>query len=216
MRKFFLTFLILALLCPRAAAAEQKYIALTFDGAPEEADSLLDGLQKYGAHATFFLGEEWVAQHPEQVSAIARKSHEIGLFCPTRAGADPISRRKIGAHLAATRALLPEGVKARFVRPENGDYTDALTQVAGVTRLAILGWSLSPGDGQRIVRLRDGDVIRLDGFNVRGSLSLADQLSKQGYQMVTVSELVKIRRVRIHPGMLYQAFPPETKQQAPS
>ncbi len=216
MRKFFLAFLILALLCPRAAAAEQKYIALTLDGAPEEAGPLLEGLGKYGAQVTFFLGEEWAVQNPEQVSAIAAGGHEIGLSCPTRTGAESISRREIGARLASTRAILPEGVKARFVRPENGECTDALTQVAGVTRLAILGWSLSPGDGQRIVKIRDGDVIRLDGRSVRGILSLADQLSKQGYRMVTVSELAKLRRVRLHPGALYQAFPPENRPQAPS
>ena len=44
--------------------------------------------------------------------------------------------------------------------------------------------------------------------NVCAAISLVDQLEKQGYRFVTVSELAKIRRVKLKPGLVYSSFPP--------
>lgn len=222
MRKLLIVFLAFTLFCPgaQAAEAEGKYVALTFEGCPgEHMQRLLSEMERLDVKSTFLLSGERMKIYPELTRAIAEAGHEIGLSgyeCSTMTG---LTRRQIGRELAEARALVPAKCKVTFVRPSDGSFTDGLRQVAGVTNLSLLSWSADPGswggrNGQRIGRIRDGDVIRIRSVtpeSIDATLSLIDQLQKQGYSLVTVSELAKIRKVRLRPGQLYAFFPPAEK-----
>lgn len=220
MRKLIILLLALCLLCPGARAAEngEKYVALTFDGGPSgQYPRLLEGLEKQGAKATFLLCGCRIVQFPELARKIADAGHEIGLQGYGETTFAGLSRRKIAQALADTRALLPDGVEIRFLRPPEDRCTDAVRQVAEVTNLAILNWSVDPRrwtatDRGIVGTVSDGDIILIRGMSeetVTSALSLVDQLQKQGYQFVTVSELAELRRVRLKPGQTYTCFPPE-------
>ena len=225
MRRLFCAILCLSfLLLPvQAAKNNEKYVALTFDDGPSGRFTrrLLDGLAERDAKATFFLCGYRIAQYPKETQRIFDEGHEIGLHGYTHNCMTPMSRRQIAKELSDTKVLLPEGCKALWLRPPGGCCSDGVRQVAEVTNLSILDWSVDPRDwavrdaatvGRFVLdRIQDGDVVLLHDMSdssVDAALAIIDELQAQGFQFVTVSELVKIRDITTKPGKTYRNFPP--------
>ena len=215
-----LTFLIFPV---QAAQKNEKYVALTFDDGPSGRFTrrLLDGLAERDAKATFFLCGYRIAQYPKETQRIFDEGHEIALHGYSHDCMTPMSRRQLAKALSATKALLPEGCKALWLRPPGGCCSDGVRQVAEVTNLSILDWSVDPRDwatrdtaavGRFVVeRIQDGDVVLLHDMSdssVDAALAIIDELQSQGFRFVTVSELVKIRDITVKPGKTYRKFPP--------
>ena len=215
-----LTFLIFPV---QAAQKNEKYVALTFDDGPSGrfTHRLLDGLAERDAKATFFLCGYRIAQYPKETQRIFDEGHEIALHGYSHDCMTPMSRRQIAKELSDTKALLPEGCKALWLRPPGGCCSDGVRQVAEVTNLSILDWSVDPRDwatrdtaavGRFVVeRIQDGDVVLLHDMSdssVDAALAIIDELQSQGFRFVTVSELVKIRDITVKPGKTYRKFPP--------
>ena len=215
-----LTFLIFPV---QAAQKNEKYVALTFDDGPSGRFTrrLLDGLAERDAKATFFLCGYRIAQYPKETQRIFDEGHEIALHGYSHDCMTPMSRRQIAKELSDTKALLPEGCKALWLRPPGGCCSDGVRQVAEVTNLSILDWSVDPRDwatrdtaavGRFVVeRIQDGDVVLLHDMSdssVDAALAIIDELQSQGFRFVTVSELVKIRDISVKPGKTYRKFPP--------
>ena len=211
---------------PVRAADNKKYVALTFDDGPSGryTQTLLDGLDLRGARATFLLCGYRMNQYPELTRRIFDEGHEIGYHGYTHTTMKTMSRRAIGQELIDSRALLPEGCEPVFFRPPGGFVTDGVRQVAEARQLALLSWSVDPkdwatnstGEIEKAVlkNIKDGDIVLLHDMttsSVQAALDIVDALQQQGYRFVTVSELAKLRRVRIKPGEIYKKFPPETE-----
>ena len=227
MRRFLACLLLLSIIAlPARAADSKKYVALTFDDGPSGryTQALLDGLELRGAKATFLLCGYRISQYPALTQRIFDEGHEIGYHGYTHTTMKTMSRRAIGQELIDSRALLPEGCDPVFFRPPGGFVTDGVRQVAQARQLALLSWSVDPKDwatdstGQIekavLKNVKDGDIILLHDMtasSVQAALNIVDVLQKQGYRFVTVSELAKLRRVRIKPGEVYKNFPPETE-----
>ena len=92
--------------------------------------------------------------------------------------------------------------------------------MAEARQLAILSWSVDPRDWatsdtaavERAVlkNVKDGDIVLLHDMtvsSVQAALDIVDVLKDQGYEIVTVSELVKLRGVKLKPGKTYTSFP---------
>ena len=224
MRRILAIILCLSLLAfPVRGAEDEKYVALTFDDGPSGRFTrrLLDGLAERDAKATFFLCGYRIAQYPKETQRIFDEGHEIALHGYSHDCMTPMSRRQIAKELSDTKALLPEGCKALWLRPPGGCCSDGVRQVAEVTNLSILDWSVDPRDwatrdtaavGRFVVeRIQDGDVVLLHDMSdssVDAALAIIDELQSQGFRFVTVSELVKIRDITVKPGKTYRKFPP--------
>ena len=224
MRRILAMILCLSLLAfPVRGAEEEKYVALTFDDGPSGRFTrrLLDGLAERDAKATFFLCGYRIAQYPKETQRIFEEGHEIGLHGYTHDCMEPMSRRQIAKELSDTKVLLPEKCKALWLRPPGGCSSDGVRQVAEVTGLGILDWSVDPRDwavrdaatvGRFVLdRIQDGDVVLLHDMSdssVDAALAIIDELQSQGFQFVTVSELAKIREINIKAGKTYRSFPP--------
>ena len=59
---------------------EEKMVALTFDCAygEQNTDWLLDTLQSYGIHVTFFMTGRWAGNHGPWIERMLKEGHEIG------------------------------------------------------------------------------------------------------------------------------------------
>ena len=223
MRRIF--FLLLAcsfLVLPARAAQGSRYIALTFDDGPsgKYTRSLLDGLYDRGVKATFLLCGYRVRDYPDVARRIFEEGHEIGHHGYSHQPMQGMSRRAIAQELMDTQALLPEGCRPAFLRPPCGFSSDAVRQVAEARGLAILRWSVDPGDWATkdtaaieksvLNQVKDGDIILLHDMtdsSVKAALDIVDTLLKQDYEFVTVSELARLRGIRPKPGMVYEKFP---------
>lgn len=222
MRRILAFFLCLSLLPLPVRAAEIKYVALTFDDGPSGryTRNLLDGLQDRGVKATFFLCGYRMKEYPEITQRIFDEGHEIGCHGYSHKSMKTMSRRDIAAEIVDTHALLPEGCFPKFLRPPGGSVSDGVRQVAEARNLAILSWSVDPRDWATrdtaaietavLENIKDGDIVLLHDMttsSVNAALDIVDTLLEDGFELVTVSQLAKLRNVRPKPGQVYTGFP---------
>ena len=227
MRKVISLILILSLLpLPVRAAADHKYVALTFDDGPSGryTRQLLDGLLERGVKATFLLCGYRMLEYPDITRRIFEEGHEIGYHGYSHKNMKAMSRRDIAAEITDSQALLPEGCKPLFLRPPGGCCSDGVRQVAEARLLSILSWSVDPRDWATedktaietavLGKVKDGDIVLLHDMttsSVQAALDIVDSLLAQDFRLVTVSELAKLRSAKLKPGQVYTSFPPEEK-----
>ena len=213
-----LSFLVL----PAQAADDTKYVALTFDDGPsgKYTRQLLDGLYDRGVKATFLLCGYRMKDYPDITQRIFDEGHEIGYHGYSHNNMKGMSRRTIAAELMDSQALLPEDCNPVFLRPPGGCCSDAVRQVAEARNLAILSWSVDPRDWATndtlaiekavLGKIKDGDIVLLHDMttsSVKAALDIVDTLLEEDFEIVTVSELVRIRNVKLKPGQVYTSFP---------
>lgn len=221
LRRILVILLCLGLACPAYATENEKYVALTFDDGPSGrfTRTLLAGLEKRGAKATFLLCGYRLKDYPKEAKRIHELGHEIGLHGYSHSCMAKMCQEELEREIADTLALLPEGCKPAFLRPPGGNYNDTVLEAARQAELGVLNWSVDPKDwashdaqviGQTVIKtVRDGDVILLHDMSdssVEAALKIVDELKEQGFRFVTVSELAKRKGVTIVPGKVYQRF----------
>lgn len=224
MKRCLILLLCLLALSPTANAAEENYVALTFDDGPSGRFTrrLLEGLEERDAKATFFVCGYRLQQYPELARQLLEQGHELGIHGYSHADMRPMSRREIAKEIMDTEALLPEGCEVHFMRPPGGFITDGIRQVADARNYAILEWSVDPRDWATrntaaiesavVEQVQDGDIVLLHDMSdssVDAAFAIIDRLKEEGFTFVTVSELAEIRDLKIKPGKAYKRFPAE-------
>lgn len=196
---------------------EPSYVALTFDDGPRRGttDRLLDGLRQRGASATFFLIGSGIAGKEDLVKRMEAEGHQVGNHTWSHVrlqGADPAT---ISKELQATDTLLKDllGEGSYWLRPPYGLMTPGTEQAIPVP---MVKWSVDPRDWEsrnteQVVRsvlssVKPNSIILLhDTYetSVEAALQIVDTLQQEGYQFVTVQELLAINGVTPEPGVLY-------------
>ncbi|MBR3949606.1 MAG: polysaccharide deacetylase family protein [Oscillospiraceae bacterium] len=222
MRRVFAIVFSLSFLLLPVRGAETKYAALTFDDGPsgKYTRQLLDGLYDRGVQATFLLCGYRMKEYPDITQRIFDEGHEIGFHGYSHKSMKGLSRRDIAAELVDSQALLPDGCQPVFLRPPGGGCSDGVLQVAQARNLAILSWSVDPRDWATddtraietavLDKIRDGDIVLLHDMtasSVKASLDIVDRLLAEDFELVTVSELARLRLVKPKPGQVYTCFP---------
>ncbi len=223
MRRFLAILLCLGLLgIPRPSAQSPKYVAITFDDGPSGRFTrrLLEGLEERQVQATFLLCGYRLKIYPELAEQIFESGHEIGLHGYSHQDMAKLSKKELIQEIRQTQALLPAGCNAAFLRPPGGSATALVEKVARQEDLAILLWSVDPRDwavhdaaaveAAVVSQVQDGDVVLmhdLSNSSVDAALASIDRLQKEGFTFVTVSQLAKLRGVKLTPGQTYTHFP---------
>ncbi|MCM1268031.1 MAG: polysaccharide deacetylase family protein [Bacteroidales bacterium] len=183
---------------------EHTKIALTFDDGPDPVytPQLLDGLKEREAKATFFLMGKQAESYPELVKRIREEGHLIGNHTYSHLQLNKNNREAFKAELVKTNELLLEitGEETAFVRPPYGSWDKELE--TELTMLPVL-WTIDPLDWcsdnvQGIVkkvtdRAEENAIILMhDAYpsSVTAALEIVDLLEKQGYEFVTVDEII--------------------------
>lgn len=233
MKKLAALVLSLAVLCGAAGAEElpeggersaTKYVALTFDDGPTGAltAELLDGLKERYVSATFFLCGYRAEQYPELVRRIAEEGHEAAIHGWRHVYLHRLPQEEIRDELKGTADLIEEltGERPELFRPPGGLCSETLMEEAAREGLAAVLWSVDPEDWNtrdasavvRRVRKKtgDGDILLMHDLSrssVTAALRVIDEMSAQGYQFCTVSELAEIRGKTLEAGEKYYKFP---------
>ena len=209
--------------CPAYAAQPERYVALTFDDGPSGrfTRALLDGLAQRNVKATFLLCGYRLRDYPKEAARIQKEGHEIGLHGYSHSSMADMDQEELEREIADTLALLPEGCRPVFLRPPGGKCSERVKDAARQADLAILSWSVDPKDwavkdasaikSTVLSRVKDGDIVLLHDMStssVDAALAIADSLLEEGYALVTVSELARLRGLRPAPGRMYTRFPP--------
>ncbi|MEV2266674.1 polysaccharide deacetylase family protein [Nonomuraea africana] len=201
--------------------AKVKCIALTFDDGPgTETGALLSLFRKERVKATFFLVGKHVERRPALVKRMAREGHEIGNHSWSHASLPTLFDEQVTQELLTTQEAIASvtGRPPRLFRPPYGHTDDRVLGLAKDAGLAQVLWSGTTLDWKLrdqkkikavILKLarRDGVILMHDTVpqTVQVMPEVIEELKKRGYHLVTVSTLLKGRRLAA--GESYPAAP---------
>lgn len=186
-------------------AAETKgYIALTFDDGPHGiyTQELLDGLEKRDVKASFFILGENIEGNEAIIRRMYESGHLIGNHTYRHIQMTTANHQKVCDYVNNTNDMLSEitGVKPDYLRPPFGDWNEELDCLMDMTTvfwsIDSLDWKYqksSPVVRQVIKKAGDGDIVLMHDIfpsSVEAALEIIDQLQAQGYEFVTVDELL--------------------------
>lgn len=204
-------------------------VALTYDDGPSSITTkpIVDELNKYGYHATFFVVGNRVDYTPGEDNGAAamvyayENGNEIGIHGYTHQAnyascSDETYEYEIYQTLQAIQNLIP-GYQVRVMRPVGGSISNARIDES---QFAVVNWSVDTldwtlrtpaGDAESIEAIvnnalkdiEDGDIILMhDIYNntYEATVILLARLNEMGYNVVTVSELLG---EDLEPGRLY-------------
>lgn len=186
------------------AQQEKKKIALTFDDGPHPQYTLemLDVLKERNVKATFFLLGKEVEKYPEIVKKIQEEGHLIGNHSYKHEQLSRLTMKEACAQVNRTNKLIYDitGVYPSYLRPPFGDWHEKLDREVNMVEVLwdvdTLDWSSQ--NHARIVNkvlknVQENDIILMhDGYetSVTAAKEIIDTLEKQGYEFVTVDELL--------------------------
>lgn len=198
---------------------DQPMVALTFDDGPgKRTGELLDALEKYDAHATFFMLGQKVSQYKSEVKKMKDIGCELGGHSYDHANFTKLSPDSIQKQMNTTNDKLLEaaGSKATVMRPPYGAINDTVKANVG---LPMILWNIDTLDwktrnAQKTIDtvmelVGDGDVILMHDIHsetIDAALELIPKLEDAGYQLVTVSELAAAKDKKLKNGGKYTDF----------
>ena len=185
-------------------AMDGRKIAITFDDGPHPyyTEQLLDGLQERGAKATFFLMGKQAEAYPELVQRMKTEGHLIGNHTYSHLQLNKSNREAFKAELVKTNELLLEitGEETQYVRPPYGSWDKSFE--TELTMIPVL-WTIDPMDwcssdvsgivGKVTRKAKENAIILMhDEYksSVTAALQIVDTLQKEGYEFVTVDEIL--------------------------
>ena len=183
---------------------ETMKIAITFDDGPHPhyTEQLLDGLKERNVRATFFVTGEHAELHPDIIERIADEGHLIGNHTYSHMQLSSKNREAYKEELLKTNEIISSitGTEVLFVRPPYGTWDKSLE--TELNMFPVL-WSVDPQDWcssdapgitrKIIKKAGENDIILMHDYyasSVTAALSAIDELLKEGYEFVTVDEIL--------------------------
>lgn len=187
-----------------AKTADKNKVAITFDDGPnpEYTVELLEGLQKRGVKATFFVLGAEVEKYPDIVKKIDDGGHLIGVHSYEHVNFGQIGDEAAIEQIEKTQEAIHNvtGKYAGYIRPPYGCWKKSLD--VEVPLIEVL-WDIDPLDWatkdadtvvQRILKgVTEGSIILLHDASqssVQAAFSVIDILQQENYEFVTVEDLL--------------------------
>ena len=193
----------------------EKMVALTFDDGPDPRYTAEIGqiLAKAGAPSTFFVMGRHAEQHPELIQTLMTQGHELGNHTWSHPSLRMMSPQAIRNELESTDRLLRELGYTQSIpfRSPYGHSWFILPQILKQRHQANILWTVQMNDWKpekpevmmellapefepgAIILLHDGDG-ESEGADRSNTITVVQQIldtyQAQGYQFVTVSELL--------------------------
>ena len=194
----------------------KKLVALTFDDGPYPpfTQNLLAVLEEKQIKATFFVVGNNASKYPEVVRQIAEQGHEVALHAGEHKDFLKLNSSELAGNISSGKKVLEEltGKPVKYMRPPHGFRDWAVMEEASDFGLKVVNWSVIPRDWTNpgahmiadrvckdvypgaIVLLHDGDAPSQTASReqtVAATAIIIDELRKQGYNFVTVSQLLE-------------------------
>ncbi|MEB7453333.1 polysaccharide deacetylase family protein [Lysinibacillus sphaericus] len=188
-----------------APKGSKKRVALTFDDGPDAkvTPQILTTLQKYDAKATFFMVGRNVPKNATIVKQIYDAGHEIGNHTSNHKKLTALSisgvRQEVNSTSNAIYAAI--GQYPTVFRPPYGATNE---QVRSVMTIPSILWSIDTLDWKHHnpdkilayvkASVKDGSIILMHDIHqttANGLDNVLLYLQKQGYEFVTVSEILQ-------------------------
>lgn len=182
----------------------RKLVALTFDDGPHPTvtKQILNLLDKYDAKATFFVLGTQVNKNKEILKAVKEKGHEIGNHSYSHKKLTKLTIKQVENEINSTNKIIKEvtGEEATVMRPPYGSTNK---QINKMMKVPVVLWTVDTLDwkykdakkllpmvkknihNHSIILMHDIHQSTADGLE-----SVLAYLKEEGYEFVTVSELL--------------------------
>ncbi len=194
----------------RTVKNDYKRIALTFDDGPDEryTPEILDILREYGVKATFFVVGSNCRMCPEIIKRELDEKHEIGNHTYSHPRLKTLSSKQLISEIIETENIIYEisEYSPKLFRPPEGVYTKQISNVVDRLEYLPVTWSVDTLDwkGTSAEKITEavlsspfsGMIILCHDYNSFTSHTaealrmFIPELQRQGYEFVTVSELL--------------------------
>ncbi len=192
---------------------EEMVVALTFDDGPsiKHTPEILNILKEHNVKATFFIVGEHVKYYPGLTKRIFEEGHIIGNHSYYHPDFKTISRKEVEEELTKTSKSVQKitGRYPLLLRPPYGHCNDTVNQVVKDLGFKMITWSVMTDDYKPEIKAEEikkeilnkmhpGAIIGLhDGGGdrtktVKALPEIIRTLREQGYELVTIPELLNI------------------------
>ncbi|CAM5338133.1 hypothetical protein [Bacillus safensis FO-36b] [Bacillus safensis subsp. safensis] len=188
----------------------KKAIALTFDDGPNPATTskILDALKANKGHATFFVLGSRVQYYPGMLADILKGGNEIGNHSYNHPLLTRLPLEEAVKQVKDTQQLIEKasGYTPTHFRPPYGGTNQDINHAIG---MKVTLWDVDPEDwkirnSQQITNrvlshAADGRTVLMHDIyesSAQAAVKIIHELTKQGYQLVTVSELEQLKEER--------------------
>ena len=197
---------------------KDKAVALTFDDGPSRDNdgTILETLQANGAHATFFVLGNRARVDGDIMQMITGAGCEIASHSWDHPQLSKLKWKKVKSQIDRTDkivAKLLNGYEISLLRPPYGSISKTMREK--IKKPMIL-WSLDTEDWKsrnakkvfnRVKKeVKDGDIILMHDIHpetAQAVKKIVPWLSEQGYDMLTVSELMARKGKKLEEGKAY-------------
>ena len=179
-------------------------IALTFDDGPDPryTEKLLDGLKERDVKATFFVTGINVSKYPEIIKRMQEEGHLIGNHTYHHVQLTAANDLEFREEIISTNEAIREvtGEDTEYIRPPYGSWNKKYEEELNMFPVL---WTVDPRDWcsdnvecivrNTINKIKEGDIILMhDQYktSVMAALEIVDELQEEGYEFVTVEELL--------------------------
>ena len=201
-----------------APVIRDKAVALTFDDGPSRANDgrIVETLQKYGAHATFFVLGDRARVDGDILQMYLAAGCEIGSHSWNHPQLSKMKWDEIERQLSKTNktvSKLTGGYQIQLLRPPYGSISNTMRKKLDMPMIL---WSLDTLDWKtrntkkifREVRkeVKDGDIILMhDIYSTTADAveKVVPWLQNKGYDILTVSEPIERKGKNIDGGSAY-------------
>ncbi len=187
----------------------KKVVALTFDDGPSiYTNEILKTLEQYNCNATFFVLGNKITNHSETIQEMYKKGNEIGNHSYNHRWLTRLSKEEQTEQIKKTQEIIETytGFTPKYLRPTYGSINQSLRNN---TDLEIVLWNVDTKDwkykkvdtivNNALKDVKDGSIILMHDTYERTSEAvkiLIPKLIENGYQLVTISELQEIKKLR--------------------
>ena len=203
----------------RTINPDQPMIALTFDDGPSaHTERLLDAFQKHGGKGTFFVLGNLIDGRENILQRTAAEGHEIAGHSWNHRQLTNLTEDEVKDQIMMTRAKIYDvtGKDSLAVRAPYGACDEMVQGVGKELGVSFYNWSIDTLDWltkdpaaiekEIMNNVSDGDIILchdLHETTVDAMERVIPKLIAEGYQLVTVSELMAYSEQKVEAGRLY-------------
>lgn len=194
----------------KSVPTAHKVVALTVDDGPhaKTTPELLAVLKAKQVKATFFVLGANAEAHPEIIVQTLSEGHEIACHAFSHQRLNRLTQAEVNGEFDRFESLLQKlaAPSPTFFRPPDGAYNDALVALARQRGYITVLWSVDAGDWRQppvdtvvqnvLKQVKPGAIILMhDGQyplpTAQAAAIIIDKLQSQGYQFLTMSDLMR-------------------------
>ena len=185
---------------------DDKVAAISFDAAwgNEDTQTLIDILNHYKVHATFFVVGDWVDKYPESVKALHDNGNEVMNHSSSHAHFSQLSEEQIKADIRACNEKIKAltGVEPTLFRCPYGEYDDHVIRAIRDIGMEPIQWDVDSLDWkgitadeitQRVLqKVKPGSIVLFHNaaqYTPGAPPAILESLVADGYTFVPNSQM---------------------------